>query len=178
MSYQQTEELIGSVLDKISKWATPIVPQVKIGVLFIALYIWEIVQGPTISSLFELQQQELYKQLTGFVLLTYVLFQWRLAWLRMSRKKMNNKRELGLHMWLGVLTPLVLYVHSSQMGYGYQALLMGVFLTNILVGLLSPTLLKIRYRFYVVYWLVLHSGLAILVPILLIYHLYVIYFYD
>ncbi|KPJ95509.1 MAG: hypothetical protein AMJ53_02590 [Gammaproteobacteria bacterium SG8_11] len=156
----------------------PVVPQLAMGVLFVGLYLLELLQGPTIEPLFQLQQQDVYRQITGFLLMVYVLFQWRLAWRRMGRRKIDHKRELNLHMWLGVFTPLVLYVHSSQMGYGYQALFLGVFLTNVLVGLCSPALLKIRHKSYVVYWLVLHSGLAVLVPVLLTYHLYVIYFYD
>jgi hypothetical protein len=81
-------------------------------------------------------------------------------------------------MWLGAFTPLALYVHSSQLGHGYQALLAFIFLFNVLLGSCSPKLLKIRHKQYIVVWLVVHSGAAMLVPVLLMYHIYVIYFYD
>ena len=153
-------------------------PQIPVAIIFVSLYLLEAWYGPTIKSLWDLQQNDLYKQVSGFALLTYVLYQWRLARLRMSGEKINQNFELNLHMWLGVFTPMVLYLHSSQMGYGYQALLAGLFLFNVLFGLCSPKLLKIRHKRYVVAWLVVHSGIAMLVPVLLIYHIYVIYFYE
>jgi hypothetical protein len=178
LNYPQTQKQPFSIGDKVSLFAPKFVLQLLVGAWFIALYLLEVLQGPTIALLTQMQQNEIYKQITGFLLFAYVLCQWRLAWLRMSRAKVDNKRELNLHMWLGVFAPLALYVHSSQLGYGYQALLVGLFLFNVLMGLCSPKLLKIRYKTYVVVWLVVHSGIAVLVPLLLMFHLYVVYFYD
>jgi hypothetical protein len=178
MSYQQIQKPTYLPVNRLSLLREGILPQVLVAIIFISLYSLEAIHGPSIKPLWELQQNELYKQFTGFSLLAYVLFQWRLAWLRMRGEKINHKRELNLHMWLGAFTPLALYVHSSQLGFGYQKLLAGIFLFNVLFGLCSPKLLKIRHRQYVVVWLVMHSGIAILVPVLLMYHIYVIYFYD
>lgn len=178
MSYLHIQKQTYTLADKLSLLLESIQPQMLLAVVFVSLYLLEALHGPTIIPLWELQQNNLYKQTTGFALLAYVLYQWRLAWLRMGREKFNQKFELSLHMWLGVFTPLVLYVHSSQLGYGYQVLLAGLFLFNVLVGLCSPKVMKIRHKQYVVIWLVVHSGIAMLVPVLLMYHIYVIYFYD
>ena len=178
MSYEQIQDQTFSLLDKISQLLDRIVPQVIAALVLVALYLLEALHGPTITPLLELQQNEWYKQITGFLLMAYVLYQLRLAILRMSHKKINNTLETNRHIWFGVFTPLALFIHSSQLGYGYQALLAGMFLFNVLIGLCSPKFLKIRHKSYIVVWLVIHSGIAVIVPVLLMYHLYVIYFYD
>ncbi|MGD8595343.1 MAG: hypothetical protein PVF82_21125 [Gammaproteobacteria bacterium] len=178
MSYQYIQKPTSRPVGKLSQLREGNLLQVFVAIVFVSFYSLEALHGPTIKPLWALQQNELYKQFTGFALLVYVLCQWRLARLRMGGEKIDHKRELNLHIWFGVFTPLALYVHSSQLGYGYQVLLAGVFLLNVLLGLCSPKFLKIRHRQYVVVWLVVHSGIAILVPVLLMYHIYVIYFYD
>ena len=77
-----------------------------------------------------LQQQEGYKQLTGFVLLLYLAEQWCLSILRTRGKTRISRRFVIIYKYLGVLAPVFFYIHSTQLGRAYLFLLSLVYLGN------------------------------------------------
>ncbi len=129
-------------------------------------------------ALVELQQDNIYKQITGFLLMTFILMQWKLY---LARRKINPARAihaLKIHQWQGAMTPVFFYVHSSSLGYGFQMVLSLALLITTLSGLLSPSTTKIRNRRYLFSWLILHVSGACIALILLFYHLFISYTYS
>lgn len=83
-----------------------------------------------------------------------------------------------LHQRGGAFTPVLFYVHSIEIGYGYLAVLSWIFLGNMVVGVASPTGIKIRSRVYSVAWGVLHVTLAALTVLLGLFHGYIAFYYK
>ena len=79
MNYQHIQKQTYTLADKLSQLLESIQPQMLIAIVLVGLYLQEAFYGPTIKPLWDLQQNELYKQVSGFALLAYVLYQWRLA---------------------------------------------------------------------------------------------------
>ncbi len=160
---------------KISDFNINSVAFLVIGFTLLSLYITQLIWGYRFEFLYELQHNNYYKQITGYLLLLYVLYQFRLA---KARNNVNQIRyHCSLHKIQGVAAPLVLYIHSMELGYAYQVLLSCLFLFNCFVGLLSPQQLKVRNLVYVNSWLILHVSIAILVVGLVLYHLFITYWY-
>lgn len=78
----------------------------------------------------------------------------------------------------GGLAPLLFYVHSIQIGYGYLAVLSWIFLCNMLVGVASPVGINIRSRSYAASWVTIHVMLAILTVVLGLFHGYIALYYK
>ena len=178
MSYLIVQKAYYSLYERIHIPLT-VAPQLMVGVPLLLLYMLEVLHETPLSRIFMgYQQDEVYKQITGFLLFAYMLLQWRLALVRTRGHNTLSSRILQTHIWLGVFTPCVLFVHAAQTGHGYQALLLSLFFGNVVLGLLSPKMIKVRHKNYVLGWLIAHVGLAVLVVLLLFYHLYVVYFYS
>ena len=147
-----------------------------IGLFLLLLYIIQLVFNYKFEALYELQSDNVYKQVTGFLLLIYILYQFKLA---KERKNTHTLRYVfSMHKIQGVFAPLVLYVHSMEMGYAYQTLLSFLFLCNCLIGLLSPQQLKIKNNSYINSWLIMHVTFAIIIMGLVGYHLFISYWYS
>ncbi|MFV1985485.1 MAG: hypothetical protein ACC657_18195 [Thiohalomonadales bacterium] len=147
-----------------------------VGFSLLLLYIVQLTLQLKFHFLVELQHDTLYKQTTGYLLLLYVGYQFKLARARKDTKSMRY--HFSLHKIQGVFAPLVLYIHSMELGYAYQVLLSSLFLTNCLLGLLSPQQFKLRNVSYVNCWLILHVSVALLIVALALYHLFVTYWYS
>jgi len=149
-----------------------------IGSLFLALYFTQLSFNLRWLWLDNLQSNEVYKQITGFLLLAYVTMQGRLGIQRLHNPNMPFRSLLANHKIHGVFGPVLLYIHSMDVGFAYQVVLTFVFLGNSLVGYLSPQAIKLRQKWYALIWTVLHVGLAILTLVLMLFHIYVIYYYS
>ena len=126
--------------------------------------------------LVELQTNSAYKQITGFLLISCVLYQWRLAFARSQGIK-SDMITKNNHRFYGALIPLVYFIHSVEFGYAYQAVISIALLSNCIVGGCNPLSLKIKQKHYYSSWLVLHITLSVIILPLSIYHLYVVYLY-
>jgi len=146
------------------------------GYCLLLLYIAQLQFDIKLEFLYELQQNSVYKQITGYLLFIYVAYQFRLAKVRNNIKMLAH--VISLHKIQGVFAPLVLYIHSMQLGYAYQVLLSILFLSNCAIGLLSPQQLKTRNVTYSNVWLVAHVTIAVLVVALIFYHFYITYWYS
>lgn len=127
--------------------------------------------------LFNLQQNETYKQISGLLILACFYIQWQLVILRINGL-VRYKSSLQWHKWSGSMTPLLFYVHASGFGYGYQSVLAVVFLTNTIIGLLNPHSIPFRATWYYRLWLFWHLSLASVTLILLAYHIYIAFTYS
>ncbi len=123
------------------------------------------------------QHDSFYKQLSGFVLVTYLAHQWHLAALRAKGWNRRAGQELSRHRFAGTLAPLILYLHTQDFGHGFQIVLVGTFLALTATGLLHTHLVRSRVSRWQGAWLVIHIVLAVLLTVLLGFHVYVSYAY-
>lgn len=118
------------------------------------------------------QAQPLYKQMTGFALLGYLYYQWKLSHRRSQLGFSKGKHLIKYHKFLGVLAPLLLLCHTLLTGYGYTNLLVSLFLFITLVGLLNTEATSIEKPWYNSAWLIIHISSTVLLFFLIIYHIY------
>ena len=146
------------------------------GVLGVLTYVAQDLTGLRWEWLAQLQTVDVFKYATGAGLLSYVGWQWWLFYSRLKRR--NLRRLLSWHQRTGALVPLLFYVHSVEIGYGYMAALSWVFLVNMLVGAASPLGVRINNRCYTASWGVLHVLLAALTVVLGLFHAYIAAYYK
>ena len=149
-----------------------------LGMGLLLLYIAQLMLELRWNWLVQLQQGEVYRQFTGYLLLSYVLLQARLGIKRVGGQTSKLRKEFDMHKIQGVFGPVVFYIHSVEVGYAYQLLLAFVFLGNCIIGYFSPHALQWRNKVYLLSWTITHISLAILTLVLMIFHIYVVYQYS
>lgn len=127
-----------------------------------------------------IQGGESYKRWSGLVLSLYIAAQFVLPVMRWRGNLKAAARHYQWHKAQGALAPLVYYLHSTQMGYGYLFVLSIAYLTNFLIGLLNqetiaPPKFKLQYSYY---WLIVHTLLSVVTVGLLGYHIYIAFAYQ
>lgn len=174
-SYSITERNV--LFNKISKLSDNQIYLIA-GTSLLALYFTQLNLNLRWIWLDNLQSGEVYQQITGFLLLAYVIMQGRLGYQRLSNPNKSFRSLLANHKIYGVFGPALFYVHSMDVGFAYQVVLTFVFLGNSLLGYLSPQAIKFRMKWYTLSWTILHIGLAILTLALMLFHIFVVYYYS
>ena len=128
--------------------------------------------------LYALQNDVVYKQVSGFLLFIYVFMQGRLGFQRLRYPSSSLRKLFYYHKVQGVFGPFLFYLHSVEVGFAYQVVLTSVFLLNCVFGYLSPQTIKIRNKIYTLCWTVLHISLAIMTFVLMCFHIFVVYYYS
>jgi methionine sulfoxide reductase heme-binding subunit len=118
-----------------------------------------------------------YKIATGTALAVFLSFQWFLALCRVSGWTRTAKAIYPWHQTLGALAPLLLFVHSTRLGFGYLVALSAVFLANNLVGLVNPSAFP-RIKSVLSLWTVVHIALSVVVVALAAYHAWTALYYE
>jgi methionine sulfoxide reductase heme-binding subunit len=114
----------------------------------------------------EMMQSRLpYKIVSGALLAFFLVVQWR----------RSNRAE---HRIVGILGPLILYLHASSLGFGSTFVLSTLFLANVALGLVNRETLGIKARWYGRAWLALHITLAITVLALGGLHVWTALYYE
>lgn len=149
-----------------------------VGTFLLALYFTQLNLNLRWVWLDSLQGSEIYQQITGFILLAYVIMQGRLGVQRLTKPNIPFRYLLANHKMIGVFGPALFYIHSMDVGFAYQVVLTFVFLGNSLLGYLSPQAIKLRKKWYALSWTILHIGLAILTLVLMLFHIFVVYYYS
>lgn len=152
-------------------------PWMLTGALLIVAYLAQLMLGWRWEWLAGLQANELYKQLTGFSLALFFLMQWRLSVARMATAA-PGARVLILHRDLGVLAPLLLYLHAITIGYAYIQVMSLAFLGLVGLGLVQQPLARINLARLNSAWLVVHVTLAALLVFLIGYHAFNAFYYE
>ena len=77
------------------------------------------------------------------------------------------------HRQLGVLAPILLFAHSTTLGYAYAAVLSAGFIFNAMIGALDKTLIAEtgKRQKFERYWLLLHVPLSMLVTMIVLFHI-------
>lgn len=146
------------------------------GVASVLLYLGQDALDLQWEWLAQRQASDGYKYATGLGLLSYMGWQWGLFYARLRRR--NLRRLLFWHQRTGALAPLLFYVHSVEIGYGYLAVLSWLFLANMLIGAASPLGVRINNRYYTASWGTLHVLLAAATVILALFHAYIAVYYK
>jgi hypothetical protein len=139
------------------------------------LVIWSLSEAPTLLSRW--QSDFGYRLVTGSLLATLIGFQWALALLRVRGFSKLAKRFYAWHHVGGALGPVLLAFHSARMGFGFLALLCGVFVANTVLGLVSPSMVP-KLREYSVPWFVSHVALSVLLVSLAGYHAWTAVYFE
>lgn len=152
-------------------------PWLLTGTLLILAYLAQLISGWRWEWLAALQENELYKQLTGLALASFFLMQWRLSLARMSGMSPAT-RLLGSHQQYGALAPLLLYLHAISTGYAYIQVMSLAFLALVALGLLQQPLARVNRAPLNTVWLVTHVALAALLVLLIGYHAFNAFYYE
>jgi hypothetical protein len=126
----------------------------------------------------KLQTDDVYKQLSGFALVGYLVHQWRCSMLRNQGLIQKAARLLHQHKLLGALAPVFFYVHAQHIGYAYLQVLSLVYFAIFITGLCNVEITHIHNHWFHTIWITVHVGLATALVFLLGYHIFISYAYQ
>lgn len=128
------------------------------------------------SFLTTLQANDVYQQLSGFVMVGFLAHQWRCALSR--RHAQNTPTRLTHHKLLGAFAPVFFYAHAQHLGYAFLQILSLSYFAIVVTGLCNIELLRIAKNGLRTVWLLVHIGLATGLLFLLGYHVFISYAYE
>ena len=124
-----------------------------------------------------LLQKEQYRIYSGL----FLLFWFSLLFVRPYGKAKTysciSAKTYSWHTWVGALSPLAFFIHSTTFGVGYLGFLSALFFANIIVGITNHELLpnaSKRFFYYHKIWLPLHIILAMVTLAMVAIHIYVV----
>jgi hypothetical protein len=150
-----------------------------IGLLLFSLYVLQEALSIKWDSLEFLQTQENYKRWSGLAVGLFILFQWLLTFSRIIPKFREKSVTINeIHKWIGVLSPILLYIHSTQFGFGYLALFSYLFLGNMLLGTINLDVLKSTKTWLFKSWMITHVSFSMIITFLMFFHIGVVFYYK
>lgn len=149
-----------------------------VGIVALGVLVLQQAGGWRWEALAQWQDGDIYRQLTGFTLVTFVLHQWYFPWLRLQHQVARAVRGANLHKLLGAVAPLLYLLHARHTGYAYQLWLSLVFLGVFATGLINPETAGVRQPWFRAVWIPVHVGLSTALPFLVAYHVFVTYWYE
>ncbi|GAA3590763.1 hypothetical protein Q4Q39_15550 [Flavivirga amylovorans] len=150
-----------------------------IGLIFLSAFFLQFFLKLEWNGLLELQQQEMYKRWSGLVLALFIVFQWILTLTRIIKRLRKYAMSMQtIHKWLGAISPLVFYIHSMSLGYGYLLLLSYVFFSNTLLGYFNLDVIKNNSDLLFKGWMIVHVALSIIVTIMMVFHITIVFYYK
>jgi hypothetical protein len=148
-----------------------------LGAILWALFLeqlWLHIEWPTLRAW---QGRFPYKIATGVALGSFLCFQWLLALCRVSGFLRAAKALYAWHQAIGALAPVLLFLHSTRLGFGYLVVLSGVYIANGVIGLASPSALP-QNKSVLSVWTVTHISLSVLLMALAGYHAWTALYYE
>jgi len=125
-----------------------------------------------------LQEIELYKRLTGLVLVLLFAAQWRLMVVRTRGALRLARRLLTSHQFWGALAPVWLYLHADDFGHAYIRAMCLAFLGLVCLGLLYQPIIRLHRSWLTATWLVTHVAIAAMLIPLIGYHVFNSFYYE
>ncbi|WP_298474046.1 hypothetical protein [uncultured Maribacter sp.] len=130
-------------------------------------------------ALQELQLQENYKRWSGLGVALLIVFQWLLTLSRVVKKfRQSAMKMVVLHKWMGALSPVLFYIHSTKLGFGYLALLSYLFFANALLGYINLDVIKSKGDLLFKGWMIFHVAFSIIISILMCFHITMVFYYK
>ena len=150
-----------------------------IGLILLFLFFLQFALDLKWEWLSQLQQEEMFKRWSGFGVGIFILFQWLLTFSRVIQKfRKYSLKVTQLHKWIGALSPLLFYLHSMELGYGYTALLAYIFLINTVLGYFNLDVIKSANEVLFKGWMIVHVAFSIIVTLLMVFHIGVVFYYK
>ena len=150
-----------------------------VGLVFLSAFFLQFFLKLEWNWLFELQQEEMYKRWSGLVLALFIVFQWVLTVTRVVKTFRKHAMTMQtIHKWLGAVSPLLFYIHSIALGYGYLLLLSYIFFSNTLLGYFNLDVLKSNSDALFKGWMITHVALSIVVSVMLVFHITMVFYYK
>ncbi len=150
-----------------------------VGLLLLFAFLLQFFFNIEWTWLFNLQQGELYKRWSGLLLAVLIVMQWVLTLTRVVKKWRSYAVTMqNIHKWLGALSPLVFYIHSMSMGYGYLLLLSYIFFSNALLGYLNLDVIKSSSEALFKGWMITHVALSIVITSMMVFHITMVFYYK
>ena len=150
-----------------------------IGLILFTGYLLQEILQLKINELELLQTQEIYKRWSGLAIGLFIAFQWVLTFSRVIPKFRSKSENINnLHRWIGALSPLLLYVHSTNFGCGYLLLFSYLFLGNMLLGTLNRDVLKSTKEWLFKSWMIVHVALSMCITFFMFFHIGVVFYYK
>jgi len=118
-----------------------------------------------------------YKVASGSLLAGFVCFQWLLALLRVNRWARAARVLYPWHQTVGAFSPVLLFLHSTRLGFGYLFVLSTVYVANNVLGLVSPSAFP-RLKVLLPFWVIAHIALSVLLAALVVYHAWTALYYE
>ena len=135
------------------------------------LYILQSTLDWGLSAVIALQQIDAYRFTTGSLLIAFIGYQWYMPYLRLTRRLAVTATQR--HSYLGMIAPILLYLHSVSTGFAYTVVLSSLFVFNAMVGAVDKTLirnLERRQRFHRLR-LLAHIPSSCLITVLALIHM-------
>ncbi len=149
------------------------------GLTLFALFIAQDVFDWKIQWLQMWQQEESYRRWSGLVLSLVILFQWTLSLVRSKEKWQELSLTFySIHNWVGAFSPLLFYIHSSELGFAYLFVLSITFLSNFVLGTFNLEVIKNKSQIVFQGWMILHVAASFFITFLTIYHIWVVFYYE
>ena len=150
-----------------------------LGLVLFVLFFLQLFLKLEWKCLFYIQQEEMYKRWSGLGLAIFIVFQWFLTFTRVIKKLRKYAMNMNvIHRWIGALSPLLFYIHSMHLGYGYLLLLSYIFFTNTLLGYFNLDVIKKNSDFLFKSWMIVHVALSLIVSIMMIFHISMVFYYK
>ena len=126
----------------------------------------------------KLQADEVYKQISGFMLVVYLAHQWRCSILRNEGLAQKAAKLLNQHKLLGAFAPVFFYAHAQHIGYAYLQAMSLAYFAIFITGLCNFEITHIHKHWFHNAWITVHVGLATSLVLLLGYHIFISYAYQ
>jgi hypothetical protein len=141
------------------------------------LFLEQLVLGTEWGPLSVWQQHRLYKAASGSLLAGFLCFQWLLALLRVNRWARAARALYSWHQTAGAFSPVLLFLHSTRLGFGYLLVLSTVYVANNVVGLVSPSAFP-RLKILLPFWVISHIALSVLLVAMVVYHVGTVLYFE
>lgn len=149
------------------------------GLLLFAAFIVQDLFEWKIEALQNLQHDESYRRWSGLGLSLVILFQWTLSLVRSKPKWQQLSLTFSnIHNWVGAFSPLLFYLHSTQLGFAYLLVLSLTFFSNFVLGTFNLDVIKSKSVVVFQGWMILHVATSFLVTFLTIYHIWIVFYYE
>lgn len=150
-----------------------------VGYLLLILFLGQEIFDIRWHYLLELQNDESFRRWSGLGLAIFIAVQWGLTFVK-TNKKLESKvmAFTNFHKWLGAFTPLAFYIHSMKFGFAYLFLLSITFFGNFFLGMLNLDVIKTKAQWYFQGWMIFHVAFSLLVSMLMIYHIWIVFYYE
>ena len=150
-----------------------------LGLVLFLLYFIQFFLKLDWNWLLDLQNKQMYKRWSGLGLAIFIIFQWLLTFTRIIPKLRKNAMKMNtIHKWLGAISPLLFYIHSMHLGYGYLLLLSYIFFANTLIGYINLDIIKNNSNLLFKGWMICHVAFSIIVTIIMLFHITIVFYYK